>query len=162
MKPKWLTQLNQGTVGYNCFTLSVPISSLGKNEKPTTSSFSIIHTLYQDTVGSLRQTQNIRDYCKEQICSKAGVLREVMHVFYIYGIYMGVLIKTKPQVLNEAMGNSCCEHLLHEHDMKTWQDFLSIIRTVYGDLHSYHKAFRGEKTLSVFCDSLCTSSKAWF
>lgn len=41
-----------------------------------------------------------------------------MHVFYVCGIYMGIFIKTKPQVLNEAMGNSRCEHLPHsgEHD----------------------------------------------
>lgn len=49
----------------------------------------------------------------EQIFSKTGALREVMHIFYIYGIYMGIFIKTKPWVLSGAMGNSRCEHLPH-------------------------------------------------
>lgn len=84
----------------------------------------------------------------EQICSKTGTLREVMHIFYTCGTYMGIFIKTKPQVLSEAMGNSRCEHLPHsgEHGKISSQD----LRVCMEFMYSYHKAFRGEKTLSAF------------
>lgn len=96
----------------------------------------------------------------EQICSKTGALREVMHIFYICGICIGIFIKTKPQVLSEAMGNSCCQQLPHsgERGKISSQDsrvcMEICIHTIKHSEEKKHSLYSG--------DSQCTFSKAWF
>lgn len=96
----------------------------------------------------------------EQICSKTGALREVKHIFYICGIYMGIFIKTKPWVLSEVMGNSHCEHLplSREHGKISSQDSRVCMEIC---IHTI-KHSEGKKHSLYSGDSQCTFSKTWF